>query len=207
MAQSQPSGHEYPQYVAFTDPVKAQQLMKFQENLRRALKPLVDFAMPAQALGPSQMLTAGMLVSPPPIGGQTPNSGAFTALSAKTLALASPVPTPAAGQIGAGDAAWTGLAYSGAWVDFNPGTVSRSIKDAAGHVSVQVRAKGGVVGQNIGTLPAAHRPGQTIILNANDLTTGVTLANIQINPAGIIVAFNGTSANGIGFDATFPADA
>lgn len=31
---------EYPQRVQFTDPVKAQPLMQFQENLRRALKPL-----------------------------------------------------------------------------------------------------------------------------------------------------------------------
>lgn len=73
---------EYPATVIFQDPVKAQDLMRFQENLRRSLKPLVDFAMPAQALGPGQMLTAGSLVSPPPIGSQTPNSGAFTSLSA-----------------------------------------------------------------------------------------------------------------------------
>ena len=31
---------EYPQRVQFTDPVKAQPLMQFQENLRLALKPL-----------------------------------------------------------------------------------------------------------------------------------------------------------------------
>lgn len=135
-------------------------------------------------------------------------SGALSAASAmfNTLTLKTSVGTPAKGQLGAGDAAWSAFAFAGTWVNMGGVfEVSQSIKDGAGTVTVHVYAKSGVLGQ-VGTLPVHQWPSAILFKNGCDLSTGAVVPGIQIHPDGGVFFTGGTPANGIGFSTSFSAE-
>ena len=124
-----------------------------------------------------------------------------TSATGTRIVLTSPVATPAAGQIGAGDKDWQTLAPSAVWA----GTFKyRLIGDGLVAVAL-IGISGGVNGSSIGTFPPRYRPllgavnlngyqgvqndFNVLYINTDGTTTCGTQSGLVANPSTIIGVF------------------